>query len=231
MSRFMLAVVLVASLSASALIATAASKPITKPKKVAAAIKGTATAPTAGACTLGTSFAATCPGTVQQCTCISLTGEATGALGKGPIVGFLTLDNSDETPEDGCTPFFGSIAITNNKDSNVDTLDVTGALCSSTPPGGTQTVGGGFDFDPATVGLDGTGAVSGTIDSAGNAKLKLTGVIAPAASPSPSASPSGSATPTEVATPTDVPTPTDVATPTEVPTPTEIPTPSATPTV
>ena len=211
MSRFMLAFVLVASLSASALIATAAPKPISKPKKVAAAIKATATAPTAGACTGGTSFAATCPGTVQACTCISLTGDATGALGKGSVTGFLTLDNSDVSPEDGCTPFFGSIAISDSKSGDVDTLDVTGALCNSTPAGGTQTVGGGFDFDPATAGLDGTGSVSGTIDNTGTAKLKLIGVIAPAASPSPSASPSD--TPTEVATPTDVPTSSPTATP------------------
>ncbi len=204
MSRFMLAFLLVASLGASALIATAASKPLTKPKKVAASVKGTVGAPTAGACTLGTAFAATCPGTVQACTCVALTGEATGALGKGPIAGFLTLDNSDVSPDNGCTPFFGSIAITNDKDSNVDTLDVTGALCNSTPAGGTQTVGGGFDFDPSTEGLDGTGSVSGTIDNTGTAKLKLVGVIAPATgSPTPSASPSAS--PSESATATDTP--------------------------
>ena len=201
MSRLMLTIVLVAGLSAYALLATAASKPITKPKKVVGSIKASVSAPAPSACTTGTSFAATCPGTTAACTCLTLSGDATGALGKGPVTGALTLDNSDVSPENRCTPFFGSFAMTNTRDSSVTTLDVTGALCNSTPPGGTETVGGGFDFDPATEGLDGTGSLAGTIDSSGAAKLKLVGVIAPAAPSSPTATATDIATPMATATP------------------------------
>jgi hypothetical protein len=96
------------------------------------------------------------------------------------VTGALTLDGFDASPEGGCTPFYGSLAVTNTKDGSINTLDITGALCNSTPAGGTQTIGGGFDFDAATVGLTGTGSLAGTIPANGTAKLELSGVIAPA---------------------------------------------------
>src|SRR5262249_39957144 len=151
-------------------------------------------------------YAATCPGTSSACTCLTFSGTASGGLGKGAVTGALTLDNSETTPEEGCTPFFGSIAITNDRDATGNTIDVTGALCNSTPAGGTQPVGGGFDFDPATDTTVGTGSLIGTIKNTGEAKLRLIGVIAPAASPTPTGAPSGSPTASEVATPTEVPT-------------------------
>lgn len=180
MSRALVVALLTVTLSASASLADAASKALTKPKKVSASITATANPPVPLPCTSGTSYAATCPETSAACTCVNLSGNAVGSLGKGPVTGALTLDGFDASPEGGCTPFFGSLTITNTKDGAASILDVTGALCNSTPSGGTQTIGGGFDFDPATAALDGTGSLSGTIDSSGAAKLKLTGTIAPA---------------------------------------------------
>ncbi len=204
MSRLMLAIVLVAGLSASAMLAAAASKPLTKPKKVSASVNASFSTAAPGACTTGTTYAGTCPGSSGACTCVTITGTATGGFGKGPVSGALTLDAFDATPESGCTPIFGSLALTNSKDNSVTTMDVTGALCTAILPAGSKTLGAGFDFDPVTVGLSGTGSISGTVDSTGTAKLKLVGAIAPAsASPTPTASPTTS----EVATPTATPTP------------------------
>jgi hypothetical protein len=199
MSRFMLAVILVVGLSEGTMLASAASRPATRPRKVAASIIATFSAPAALPCTNGTSYAATCPGSSGACSCITITGSATGGLGKGLVAGALTLDGLDATPETGCTPFFGSLAVTNSRDTSVNTIDVTGALCDSTPSGGVKTLGGGFDFDPATVTLDGTGSISGTVGSGGNARLKLVGVLAPAPIPSPTAT--GTAGPTATPTP------------------------------
>ena len=189
MSRFGLVGLLTLILSALALPASSASKALTKPKKIGASIIATANAPVPLPCTTGTSYAATCPETSAACTCITLSGNAIGGLGKGPFKGAFTLDGFDATPEGGCTPFFGSVTITNSKDGAVNILDVTGALCSSTSPGGAQTIGGGFDFDPATSALNGTGSVSGTIDSGGVAKVKLGGTIAPASNPASTSQP------------------------------------------
>ncbi len=183
MSRLVLVAFVTVNLSVSVLLANAASKPLAKPKKVSASINATAGAPVALPCTTGTSYAATCPETSAACSCVTLSGDAVGGLGKGPVNGAITLDGFDASPEGGCTPFFGSLAITNTKDGTLNILDVTGALCNSTLPGGAQTIGGGFDFDPATIALDGTGSLFGTIDSSGAAKLKLVGTIAPGSSP------------------------------------------------
>jgi hypothetical protein len=180
MSRFALIAVLMASLGAPAWLASAAAKPLTKPKKIGAAIKATFSAPIPLPCKTGTSYAANCPGSSGACSCVTLSGSAAGGLGKGPVTGALTLDGFDASPEGGCTPFYGSLAVTNTKDGSINTLDITGALCNSTPAGGTQTIGGGFDFDAATVGLTGTGSLAGTIPANGTAKLELSGVIAPA---------------------------------------------------
>jgi hypothetical protein len=210
MSRLMLTVVLVATLSASALLAGAASKPLTKPKRVAASINATVGTATAGACSTGTSYAATCPGSSGACTCITITGNATGGLGKGPVSGSLTLDGFDATPESGCTPFFGSLALTDTRSTSVTTMDVNGALCNAILPSGDKTIGGGFDFDPATADLIGTGSIVGSVDSSGAAKLKLVGAIAPGASPAPTVAPSVVPTETPTATaeqPTATPTP------------------------
>jgi len=152
---------------------------------VAASINATVGAATAEACTTGTSYAATCPGSSGACTCVAITGTATGGLGKGPVSGALTLDNFDATPEGGCTPFFGSLALTDTRNNSVTTMDVNGALCNATLPNGNKTIGGGFDFDPATTELSGTGSIAGSIDSSGTAKLKLVGAIAPVASATP----------------------------------------------
>jgi hypothetical protein len=208
MSRLMFTIVLVAGLSASAMLATAASKPLTKPKKVSASVNATLSTAVPGACTTGTTYAGTCPGASGTCTCITVNGNATGGFGKGPVSGALTLDNFDATPETGCTPFFGSLALTNSRESSVTTMDVTGALCNAILPAGTKTIGAGFDFDPATTGLSGTGSVSGSVDTSGTAKLKLVGAIAPStASPTPTAAASPTATSTEAPTPTATATP------------------------
>jgi hypothetical protein len=69
----------------------------------------------------------------------------------------------------------------------------------------TQTVGGGFDFDPATAGLIGTGSIAGT-DAGGTAKLKLVGVVAPMATPTASPTASASASATASSTPHATPT-------------------------
>jgi hypothetical protein len=182
MSRLIFSVVLVATLGASAPLA-AASKPLAKPRSVAASIVGNVAAPVALACTSGTLYASTCPGSSGACTCVTLTGTASGGLGKGPVTGAITLDNFDATPESGCAPFFGSLVITNTKTKSNTTLDVTGALCNATLPNGNGTVGGGFDFDPATTGFTGTGSIAGSISVLGAVKLKLAGAMAPAANP------------------------------------------------
>ncbi|HVN29627.1 MAG TPA: hypothetical protein VMT64_14110 [Candidatus Binataceae bacterium] len=62
------------------------------------------------------------------------------------------------------------------------TLDINGAICSPTSPDTTTTLGGGFDLDAESAGFIGTGSLAGTV-SAGTAKLKLTGAVAPASSP------------------------------------------------
>jgi hypothetical protein len=182
MSRLMLSILLMATLGAPAPLA-AASKPLTKPKSVAASIVGNVTAPVALACTSGTLYASTCPGSSGACTCVTLTGTASGGFGKGPVSGAITVDNFDATPESGCAPVFGSLAITNAKTKSKTTLDVTGALCNSTIPNGNATVGGGFDFDPATTGFTGTGSVAGTVTVLGAVNLKLAGAMAPVAVP------------------------------------------------
>ena len=186
MSRLMLFVflmALMATLGASAPVA-AASKPLTKPKRVAASIVGNVTAPVPLACTSGTIYASTCPGSSGACTCVTLAGTASGGFGKGPVAGAFTVDNFDATPESGCAPVFGSLVITNTKTKSTTTLDVTGALCNSTIPNGNGTVGGGFDLDPATTGFTATGSVAGTVTVLGAVNLKLAGAIAPAVSPS-----------------------------------------------
>lgn len=183
MSKFMATVILTAALSASALLATAASKPLTKPKRLAASVNVTFASPVALACTTGTQYAANCPGSSGACTCIDVTGTATGGFGRASVTGAITLDNFDATPENGCVPIFGSFTLTNTAASSTTTMDINGALCDATLPVGTKTLGGGFDFDPATVGLSGTGSISGTIDSNGHAALRLVGAIAPAPTP------------------------------------------------
>src|SRR5580658_937648 len=166
MSRLLLPVVLIAALSASAALA-AASKPITKPKTVAASIIGNVAAPIPLACTGGTAYAATCPGSSGACTCVTLTGTASGGFGNGPVSGAFTLDAFDATPENGCEPLFGSLVISNSKAHSKTTLDVTGALCNATIPSGNGTVGGGFNLDPATTDLTGTGSIVGTVSVIG----------------------------------------------------------------
>jgi hypothetical protein len=185
MSKLMATIILIAALSASALLATAASKPLTKPKRVAASIAATFSAPVPLACTTGTAYAATCPGSSGACTCIDITGTAAGGFGRASVTGAITLDNFDASPENGCVPIFGSLTLT--APTSVTTMDINGSLCGATIPAGTKTLGGGFDFDPATVALIGTGSLSGTIDSGGTARLRLIGAIAPA--PTPSATP------------------------------------------
>src|SRR5579872_3027252 len=185
MSKLLATVILIAALSASALLATAASRPITKPKRVAASVSATFAAPVPLACTAGTQYAANCPGSSGACTCIGISGNATGGFGRASVTGAITLDNFDATPENGCVPIFGSLTLT--AAASVITMDINGSLCSATIPAGTKTLGGGFDLDPSTVGLSGTGSISGILDSNGNARLRLIGAIAPA--PTPSATP------------------------------------------
>ncbi|HLX38703.1 MAG TPA: hypothetical protein VKR29_12915, partial [Candidatus Binataceae bacterium] len=186
----MLIVVLVTGLSASAMFAAAAAKPQTKPKKVAGTVTGTLSAPVSGACTTGgTSYAATCPGTSPDCTCVTLSdGVATGGFGRGQVTGVFTLDNGDETPEDNCIPFIGSLALTSSRDSTTTTLDVNGALCKATVPTGEQIIGGGFDFDPSTSGFTGTGSIAGTVNTSNAVRMELVGATAPIPAASPSAS-------------------------------------------
>ena len=192
MSKFMTVVLMVSMLSASALMTSAAS--LAGPKRVAASVVAAFMGPEPLACTSGTAYAATCPESSGACTCIEFTGNATGGFGRGPVSGAITLDNFDATPESGCAPIFGSIAITNSRNSSIATLDINGTLCNATIPGGTRILEAGFDLDPAVVGLSGTGSISGTIDNTGRARLRLTGAIAPAATATVSATPS--ATPT-----------------------------------
>ena len=182
MSKLMVTVVLIAAVSASALLATAAPKPLSKPKRVAASVTAAFSSPVPLACTAGTSYAANCPGSSGACTCVTISGNTTGAFGRGPVSGAMTLDNFDATPENGCVPIFGSLALTNSVAKTTTTLDLNGALCDATIPAGTKTLGGGFDFDPATTGTSGTGSISGSIDGNGNAKLRLIGAVAPAPS-------------------------------------------------
>src|ERR1700693_4750589 len=184
-SKFIATVILTTALSASALLATAASKPLTKPKRVAASVTATFSSPVPLACTMGTSYAANCPGSSGACTCIDVGGTATGGFGRASVIGAITLDNFDATPENGCVPLFGSLALT--AAASVTTMDINGSLCNATIPAGTKTLGGGFDFDPATVGLSGTGSISGTIDSSGTRKVRLIGAVAPAPTPSATA--------------------------------------------
>ena len=108
---------------------------------------------------------------------------AWAALGFEVVDGAITLDGFDATPEGGCTPFFGSLALTATKPAAVMILDINGSLCNATAPNTSKTIGGGFDFDPLTIDFTGTGSLAGTI-SGTTAKLKLTGAVAPAATPS-----------------------------------------------
>jgi hypothetical protein len=179
-----LALTVAAMVAASALVAAAASKPLAKPKRVAASINATVTGPAPLPCTTGASYAATCPGSSGACTCLTLAGTATGGFGKATVAGALTLDGLDATPEGGCTPFFGSLALTATKPAAVMILDINGSLCNATAPNTSKTIGGGFDFDPLTIDFIGTGSLAGTI-SGTTARLKLIGAAAPVATPTP----------------------------------------------
>ena len=186
MARLISILIVVAGLGASVMLAAAASKPLTKPKKVAASISATFAAPIPLPCTTGTRYAATCPESSGACSCIKVRGSATGGFGKATVAGAITLDNFDTTPENGCTPIYGSLTLIGT--SSTTTMDINGSLCNATLPAGTKTIGGGFDFDPDTLGLIGTGSISGSIAGNGSATLKLVGAIAPA-SPTPTATP------------------------------------------
>jgi hypothetical protein len=177
MSKSALSLTVVAVLSAWAVVAGAAST-AAKPKRVAASIIATVTGPVPLPCTTGAPYAATCPGSSGACTCLTLIGTATGGFGKASVSGAMTLDGFDATVEGGCTPFFGSLALTVTKPAAVTTLDINGSLCNPTVPNTSKTIGGGFDFDPLTTDFTGTGSISGTV-SGTSAKLKLTGAMAP----------------------------------------------------
>jgi hypothetical protein len=166
-------------------------------------VKATFAAATTGACAagVGTDYASTCSGASTTCSCVTFTGTATGGFGAGVVAGALTLDTPDTTPEGGCTPFFGSIAITPTRTTTAaTTMDINGALCNATLPNTDKTIGGGFDLDPATVDFSGTGSIAGTVTAAGAAKLTLIGATAPIV-PSPSATASASASPSASPTP------------------------------
>ena len=160
----------------------AAATKAPKPKRVAATIIATISGPVPLPCTTGTAYASTCPGSSGACTCITLSGTATGGFGKASVTGAITLDAFDATLEGGCTPVFGSLALTAAKTDAVITLDINGSLCNATAPDSAKTLGGGFDFDPATADFIGTGTVAGSVTGS-TAKLKLSGAISPSASP------------------------------------------------
>jgi len=177
MSKPALFLTVVALVGAWTMVAGAAANPA-KPKRVTASIIATVTGPVPLACTTGTAYASTCPGSSGACTCLTLTGTAIGGFGKATVAGALTLDGFDATIEGGCTPFFGSLALTATKTAAVTTLDINGSLCNATAPNTSKTIGGGFDFDPLTADFTGTGSIAGSI-SGTTAKLKLTGALAP----------------------------------------------------
>ncbi|HVN29626.1 MAG TPA: hypothetical protein VMT64_14105 [Candidatus Binataceae bacterium] len=210
MSRLTLTIVLVAIISGGALLVDAAAAKQAKPKRASASLKLTLASPSPGACpTPGvTTYETTCPDT-DTCSCVTFTGSSTGGFGKGNVAGEFTLDNTNTTPEGNCTPFFGSLVLTETKTAAVTTLDVNGGLCKATTPETGQTLGGGFDFDPASTASTGSGSITGTVDSAGSAKLKLVGAIAPVAAASPTETPAPTAAPTTAPTtaPTATPTP------------------------
>jgi hypothetical protein len=199
MSRYVFTAMLAAlALSATALIA--ASTP--KPSKLTVLISAQASAPSPGAC-LAVSYPAACP-SLTSCTCVTYTGSFNGTLGHGNLTNMkLTLDNGDATPGKNCTPAFGVISFPAGQRFSAIMLDVAGAICNSTPPGGKDAIGGGFDVDPMTMGLSGSGGMLGTQDSSGSARIKLSGTLAPSGGgmASPTASASASATATSSASP------------------------------
>ena len=206
MSRYTFTVVLaVLALSATALIA--ASTP--KPSKLTVLISAQASAPAANACTAVT-YPLKCPS--LNCTCVMYSGSFNGTLGHGNLSKMeLTLDDGDATPGKNCTPAFGIVSFPAGKRFGAITLDVAGAICNSTPAGRNDTIGGGFDVDPAIMGLTGSGAMLGTQNSGGTAKIKLSGMLAVSSGASPTATPT-SAAPTPTATSTGMPTATATST-------------------
>jgi hypothetical protein len=202
MSRYAFPAMLAAlALTASALIA--ASSP--HPSKLTVLISAQASAPASGACPAVT-YPLKCPS--LNCQCVMYTGSFHGTLGRGNLSSMaLTLDQGDATPSSNCTPVFGVVNFPAGKRFGAITLDVAGALCASTPAGGNDTVGGGFDVDPTTSGLTGSGEMLGTQNSNGGATIKLSGNLAPSGSmANPTAAPSPSASATSSASPSASPT-------------------------
>ena len=164
-----------------------------------ALITGTASAPTAGACT-GQGYADQCPS--GNCTCVTVTGATVGAFstcaaapncfplaGKGTADLFLTFDvgadmpTLPQTPQ--CTPFFGvaNLTTTRHHSPSTETLNLTGVNCNKiTLLGQTDNpVLGGFGISstPAPVnGGTGFGKIRGFYDgSTGAVSLKIHGPI------------------------------------------------------
>jgi hypothetical protein len=202
------AMLAVVALSATALIA--ASSP--KAQKVTVIVSAQASAPAPGAC-VGVSYPVACP-TLSNCSCVTYTGSFNGTLGHGNLTSMnLTLDNGDATPAKNCTPVYGVIDFPQGKRAPAISLDIAGAICNSTQPGGKDTVGGGFDVDPMTSGVVGSGQMLGTQTSAGAARIKLSGFLAQsggtgAPTSSASASPTASASATATSSPSPTASPT-----------------------
>ncbi len=207
MSRYAFTAMLaVLALSATALIAASTPKPSKLTVQISAQAGGTA----ANACTM-VAYPLKCPS--LNCTCVMYTGSFNGTLGHGNLSKMeLTLDEGDATPGKNCTPAFGIVSFPAGRRFGAITLDVAGAICNSTPAGGKDTIGGGFDVDPMTTGVDGTGSMTGIQDSGGAARIKLSGALAASSMTSPTATPTSAAAPTSIATSTGMPTATATST-------------------
>lgn len=164
-----------------------------------AQITGTASAPTAGACT-GHGYADQCPST--NCSCVAIASATVGPVpvtsctnptgcfnfaGKGTANLFLTFDDglvmpstsTTEPPE--CTPFFGvaNLTTTRHHSPTVETLNLTGVSCVP-PVSGAKTVLGGFGIlAGATNGGTGFGKIRGLYvgPAAGPVSLTVFGPI------------------------------------------------------
>lgn len=192
---------MLAVLALSATVLIAASGP--GAKKLIVQINAQASAPSPGAC-VGVTYPLRCPS--LNCVCVMYTGSFNGTLGHGNLTNMeLTLDLGDATPGGNCAPALGIVSFPAGKRFGAIMLDVAGAICKPTPAGGNDSIGGGFDVDPMTSGVVGSGAMLGAEASDGAARIKLSGELAPSGSmmaPSSSATPTSSAAPSSTASPT-----------------------------
>ena len=109
-------------------------------------VTGTASAPSAGACS-GVTFAANCPtapNTAESCACVQVSNATvTGAaIGKGTANLSFDEDAGDGDGTDGsitpsnCEPVFGSGGFIDSKTAAQATVNIVATLCGSSLSGG-----------------------------------------------------------------------------------------------